>query len=84
VQTNAFIGKFIDQTFHVPVRMRARTPLDIYSRPMGWRAAPFKNHWYIAGWSKTKSMKGHITVWGKIFGPQREELHCNWTTRFLL
>ena len=29
------------------------------------------------GWSKIASMKGHITVWGKICGPQREELTCN-------
>jgi len=29
------------------------------------------------GWSKTAGMKGHITVRGKICGPQREELHCN-------
>jgi len=25
-------------------------------------------------WSKTTSMKGHITVWGKICGPQRTPL----------
>ena len=36
-----------------------------------------------SGWSKTASMKGHITVWGKISGPQREELNCNWKTRLL-
>jgi len=33
--------------------------------------------WVKTGWSKTASMKGHITVWGKICGPQREELHYN-------
>jgi len=30
------------------------------------------------GWSKAASTKGHITVWGKICGLQREELHCSY------
>jgi len=36
-----------------------------------------------SGWFKTASMKGHVTVWGKICGPQREERRCNLKTRLL-
>jgi len=36
------------------------------------------DHYHLSkpGWSKTASMKVHITVGGKIGGPQ-SELHCN-------
>jgi len=30
VKANVFISKFIDQTFHVVERVRARAPLEIY------------------------------------------------------
>jgi len=36
-----------------------------------------EEHWSRPSWSKTASMKGHITVWGNICGSQTEELHCN-------
>jgi len=35
VETNVFIGKLIDQTFHCAGRVRACTPLKIYWHPLG-------------------------------------------------
>ena len=29
-------------------------PLEIYSRPLGWLAAPIRNHWYIPGVAKLR------------------------------
>jgi len=47
VKTDGLIGKFIDQTFHMVGRVRARTTLEIYWSSPGVARPPVKNHWCI-------------------------------------
>jgi len=50
VKTNVFVGKFIDQTFHVAESVRARSPLEIYLKPPGKAHPSVKNHWFIVSY----------------------------------
>jgi len=44
VEANVFVGKFIDQTFHVSERVRVCVSLEIYWCLLGGRPSPVKSH----------------------------------------
>jgi len=64
VKTNAFVGKFTYQTFHLVGRVKACAPPgNLLTPPGGRRSSPVKNHWFKAVESIRRLTSMIATAW---------------------